>query len=402
MLLFITCLEARRGCGESGAYGMDDVTNNERRTTFNILHVVSRLPVGGVENMLMKVVTGYDKDRFHASICCIKDGGEIADALTDLGYRVEVLGRMKGHGIDLGAIAAIYKQIKKENIHILRTHQYHANFYGRIAGVLAGVPVIIPSFHSRYICPRKPKIHRRIFDHFLSFVSDALVAVSTAVYSDIVKYDKVTPAKIRVIYNGIKIDNFKSGIPAIENRQQMHLPVDAFIIGSVGRLKEEKGHKYLLEAVSELNNVCVALAGDGPLRDELKRYAEKLGVPCVFTGMLPPDKIPTFLGSLDVFCFPSLWEGFPSALIEAMAAGLPVVASDIPSNQEIAGEAALFVSPRSKASLVVQLRRLLENQSLRSQMGERAAEQITKLSIENTINAYQDLFEEILRKKGMF
>jgi hypothetical protein len=161
----------------------------------NILHVISRLPVGGVENMLLKVVKGYDRSRFNPVVCCIKEGGEIADELIKAGIKVYILHRMKGHGFDWKAIRDIYRVIKKENIHILRTHQYHANLYGRIAGILAGVPVIIPSFYSLYISSDKPKIHRRIANYILSFFSDALVAVSNTVAHDIRKYDKVHSEK---------------------------------------------------------------------------------------------------------------------------------------------------------------------------------------------------------------
>jgi len=385
----------------------DEMTSSEKdnqepeKKIFNVLHVVSRLPLGGVENMLMKVVRGYDRDRFNPIICCMKEGGEVADSLKQSGFRVEILDKMQGHGFDWRTVIALYKFIKNENIHILRTHQYHANLYGRIAGLLAGVPVIIPSFHSRYVSPAEPKMHRRLLNSMLGHFSDALVAVSPAVYSDIIKYDKVDSSKIKVIYNGVKISDFSPDVPKAENRKKLNLPEDVFIIGSVGRLKEEKGHKFLIEAASRLENVCVALAGDGPLMDELKALADKFRVKCIFMGMMPPEKIPVFLKSLDVFCFPSLWEGFPTALIEAMAAGLPVVATDIPSNREIADDAGILVAASRKEDLAGPLKMLFEDRLLRDEMGRRAKEKIQKFSIENTVKTYQDLFNEILRKKGM-
>ena len=135
--------------------------------------------------------------------------------------------------------------------------------------------------------------------------------------------------------------------------------------------------------------------------DELKALADKFRVKCIFMGMMPPEKIPVFLKSLDVFCFPSLWEGFPTALIEAMAAGLPVVATDIPSNREIADDAGILVAASRKEDLAGPLKMLFEDRLLRDEMGRRAKEKIQKFSIENTVKTYQDLFNEILRKKGM-
>lgn len=371
------------------------------KNKFNILHVVSKLPIGGVENMLLQMVDNYDKSRFNAIVCCIREGGEIADLLINKGYKVEILGRMKGHGFDIGAVVDLYKLIKKENIHILRTHQYHANLYGRLAGIFAGVPVIIPSFHNRYKSPREPKLHRRFINLCLSFFSDALVAVSPAVASDISQYDRVKPSKIRVIYNGVNLRDFNLSTSKATCRKELNMPENEIIIGTVGRLSEAKGHQLLIEAASELKDVCVAIAGDGPLMTTLKETADKLGVKCLLMGMLPPKKIPIFLKSLDIFCFPSLWEGFPSALIEAMAAGLPIVASDLPSNIEIAGDTGIIFPSGDKKKLADSLKMLLLNNSVIHEMKERVQGKAKNFAIENTVRKYQDLFEEILKKKGM-
>ncbi len=380
---------------------MTDMTDSVPRAKFNVLHVVSKLPLGGVENMLMKVVKGYDRNRFDPRVCCIKEGGEIADALVRSGYPVEVLGRMKKHGFDWGAVAGLVRVIKENNIHILRTHQYHANLYGRLAGLLAGVPVMIPSFHSRYVSPRQPKLHRRIINYLLGRVSDAMVAVSPSVRSDVIRYDGVSPEKIRVIYNGVNLSDFDPNRDPGTCRAAMNLPLHDIIIGTVGRLKEEKGHRFLIEAASQVEGVTVAFAGGGPLREELQRLSQACGCRCLFLDMIPPAKIPLFLGSLDIFCFPSLWEGFPTSVIEAMAAGLPVVASDIPSIAEIVGDAGMLVAPGDSSALARCLQSLRSDQDRRKNLARQAVEQIQKFAIENTVSAYQELFEENLRRKGL-
>lgn len=363
--------------------------------------MVSRLPVGGVENMLLKIVKGYDRKKFNASICCIKEGGEIADRLIDSGFKVHILNKMKGHGFDFGAVLAVYKLLKRENIHILRTHQHHANLYGRIAGMLAGVPVIIPTFHNLYRYPDKPKLHRRIFNYLLGFVSDAVVAVSNAVASDMARYDNIKQKKIKVIYNGIKEKDFDIRMSMEEARKIFNLPDGVIIIGSVGRLDEQKGHKYLINAVAELKGSHLVIAGDGPLMEELKKSADRFNVKCVFLGRLGYDKVPCFLRALDIFCFPSLWEGMPSALIEAMASGLPVVASDIAPHREVLGDTGILIPPDDTGQLAKALKILISNPSLKDSLGKKAKERAALFSIENTINDYEDLFKEILRKKGL-
>ncbi len=372
---------------------------SEKRV-FNILHVVTRLPVGGVENMLLKVVKGYDGRRFNVRVCCLKEGGEIADELEAAGYTVEILHRMKGHGFDWGAVSALYRLIKREDIHILRTHQYHANLYGRIAGTLARVPVMIPSFHNLYISPKSPKIHRRIINYLLGLTSDALVAVSTSVASDMIRYDRTRPGKIRVIHNGVALSEF-NGAPSLqEARRALDLPLDTTIIGSAGRLTEQKGHRYLIEAVSGFRGCCLAIAGDGPLREGLQELARRSGVNCIFTGRLSPGTMPLFMRSLDIFCFPSLWEGFATTIIEAMAAGLPVVASDIPPHREVIGEAGILLPPRDGNELSKTLKGLIDTPPLRESLSRRAVERARLFSIEKTTKAYEELFEEILSRKG--
>lgn len=367
----------------------------------NILHVVTRLPVGGVENMLLKVVKSYDRQRFNVRVCCIKEGGEIADELMRGGYGVDILNRMKKHGFDLGAVTALCHVIKKNNVHILRTHQYHANLYGRIAGVLSGVPVMIPSFHNLYVSPDKPKIHRRVINWFLSLFSDALVPVSHVIASDLKRYDRVSHGKIRVIYNGIDPEAFSINLSKDEARDVFKLPRENILIGTVGRLTDQKGHRYLIEAVSGMSNINVAIAGDGPLKNELKDLAGRFRSGCYFSGRLKPDEIPLFLRALDVFCFPSLWEGMPSSLTEAMAAGLPVIASDIAPNREVLGDAGILVQKQDPAALAEKIKQIVNDSFLRNELGEKAKKRADIFSINRTVNEYESLFEEILIRKNM-
>jgi len=368
---------------------------------FNILHVVSKLPIGGVENMILREVQGYNKERFNVSVCCIKQGGKIADELIKSGYEIEILNRMKSHSFDWNVIKSLYRIIKRDNIQILRTHQYHANLYGRIAGILAGVPVIIPAFHNLYESPNKPKVHRRLFNYLLSFFSDKLVAVSNAVASDIRRFDRVNPDKIKIIYNGIVIEEFNKDISKQEARKILNLPSDFLIVGTAGRLTEQKGHCYLIKAASKLNDNCLIIAGEGPLMEKLKNLSNHSKVNCIFMGGMSFVKIPLFLRSLDIFCFPSLWEGFGIALVEAMAAGLPVVASDIPPHREVVDDAGILVPPEDVEALARALKVLIDNPSLRFTFGNKAKVRAKIFSIENTVKAYECLFEEILRYKGL-
>ncbi len=375
---------------------------NPEAKQFNILHVVSQLPVGGVENMLLKVISGYDRKRFRASVCCLRTGGEIADKLRRRGYEVVVLNKMKGHGFDIGAVADLYRLIKKKNIHILRTHQYHANLYGRIAGILAGVPVMIPSFHNLYISPHRPKMHRRVFNCLLGLFTDVMVGVSEAVSSDIIRYDWIPRKKVRTIYNGILLEDYQEKLSKIEARKRLGISGSGVIVGTVGRLTDQKGHKFLIEAIAKINDVRLVIAGDGPLRHDLERLAEKIKDRCLFLGTISPEKIPIFLKSLDIFCFPSLWEGLPVALIEALAAGLPVVATDIPPIREVLTGAGILVPIGDTDALAQALKQLLDDSALMADLRSKAIKRAEIFSIENTVKSYEELFIQGLKRKGLF
>ena len=367
---------------------------------FHIMHVLTRLPVGGVENMLLKVVQRYDTRRFRVSICCIQEGGEIAEELRGLGYPVVVLNRMQGRGFDWGAVRAVYQCMKREHVDILRTHQYHANLYGRIAGMMARVPVIVPSFHNLYCSPSRPKAHRRILNFLLSFFSDRIVAVSHAVAADVIAYDHVAPDKLAVIHNGVMAEQFGADISREEARQRLGIPADGFLIGNAGRLSGQKGQRYLIEAAAGLH-ATVVFAGDGPLRNELEERAQTHGTGCRFLGMLRPEQMPLFMKSLDLFCFPSLWEGMPSALAEAITAGLPVVASDIPPNREVLGSAGVLVPAGDSIRLRQVLQDVMGNGELMAALRQKALKQAAQFSFEHTVRAYEDLFMQIMKEKGL-
>lgn len=377
------------------------IIQQSKNKVFNVLHIVSKLPVGGVETMILNEIRGYNKNRFNVIVCCLNEGGEIADQLIKEGYHVQILHKMNKHGFDTGALMALYRFIKTRNIHIIRTHQYHANLYGRLAGVLAKVPVKISTFQNVYDFPRKPKLHRSILNYILSFCSDALVACSNTVASDMIRYDKVNPHKIKVIYNGLNINKFNSAYTKNEARKLLNLPSDEIIIGSVGRLDKQKGHHYLIEAAAILGNYTIAIAGDGPLREELKNQVARLNTRVLFMGMMMPEEVPIFMRALDIFCFPSLWEGFGIAIAEAMAAGLPVVAADIAPLREVVGDAGIIVSPGNSTELAKVLKMLIDDSSLRDALAKKAKDRAETFSIDHSVKAFEELFETILSRKGL-
>jgi len=369
-----------------------------------LLHIVKNLPTGGIQRQLLELLRRYDRKRVLPLVCSIKDKGQIGMEIETLGVEVICLDRPK-EGFDLFALIDLYKLIKEREIQIVRTHSFKANLHGIIAARMAGVPCIVASVHNVYEKERERNFGRRISNRCLSNYADKIVAVSNAVKSDIMKYDGIAGEKVEIIYNGIDIDKFKSsaGSPV---RERLGIPQGIPVIGTVGRLHPQKGQKYLLGAVSVLKNKFPALrlllVGDGPLRKELEDYAETLGITenVLFLGMR--RDIPELLSAMDIFVFPSLWEGLGNVLIEAMAAGKPVVATDIPPVREIvtSEDSGFLVPPADSQALAEAIALILEDSALREALGEAAAERSAFFSVDRTVSAYIRQFEEILLGKG--
>lgn len=370
-----------------------DIQNLTGRKKINLMVLIVSMPVGGVETQVLSIIQRLNRERYNVTLCCIKESGELGEKAAASGIKTISLNLMDSNKFSLYIPWKIYRAVKENNIHILWTHQYVANLYGRLASLFVKVPVA-PTFHVLY---DNPKLHRSILNNLLSYKTDLMVSVSNAVAADMVRFDRVNPEKIKVIYNGIDENAFSSGLSKQEARKIFNLPPDGIIAGSIGRLSEQKGHRYLIAAVSKLKNACVAIAGEGPLMEELKSLSDSLKVKCIFTGKVGPEKIPAFLSALDVFCFPSLWEGFGIAIVEAMAAGLPVIVSDIPPHREVVGDAGVFVPPGNADALAEALNTIMKDPSIRGPLSAKAKERARFFSIEKTVKAYERLFEDLLK-----
>jgi glycosyltransferase involved in cell wall biosynthesis len=369
----------------------------------NIMHVMTRIPVGGVENQLLQVLRTYDRTKLNPLVVSLSDKGNIGQEIEAEGIELVCLNKL-GHQFRPSMVDDLARIMSERKIHILRTHQYHANFYGRLAARRVNVPCVVASVHNIYT--RDRKLHRRLFNRYLARYTDKIVAVSEPVRADILKYDRVAPEKITVITNGVDVTRF-ADVDGAPVRDELGLPEDAFVVGTVGRLTEQKDQKTLLEAASRLKNiddVRVIIIGDGPLMEELRSLSVRLGISdrTVFTGMR--RDIPALLAAMNVFVLPSLWEGMPNALIEALAAGKPLIATDIPPFRAIidSTDVAMLFPERDARSLAGAIERLQADPGLCEHLGMAARERaISRHSIQNTVDRYSELFGGILASKGI-
>lgn len=361
-----------------------------------ILHLITTMPIGGAESLILTTLQLLDPQRFTSVLCCIQEPGSLGEEAIKKGYRVVSLGCMKDKGFDRQAVRDITEVIRTENIDIVHCHLYHAGLYGRLAAKITGRPVIF-TVHNVY---SNPKIHRRLINWWLGRSTERIIAVSQSVARDVERYDWIKSPKLLVIPNGIDISPFADLPARAVAKQRLGFPEDALVLGCVGRLEPQKGHRYLLEALSAIlveTGDCphLFIVGDGGERDRLQSLVSQWGLSQRVHLLGARRDIPDLLAAFDVFVLPSLWEGLPLAMLEAMAASLPVIATDVGGIGEVIPnqESGLILPPASSSALKVAIQQLASNSSLRASLGAAAKMRVEqRYSAAAMLGALEDIY----------
>jgi len=356
-----------------------------------IAYITATLDTGGAETQLVRLILGLDRGRFEPALCCLTRTGEIAGELEARGIPVHLIG--KRGKVDVRALWRLVGLLKRLRPHIVHTQLFTANSYGRAAGILAGVPHLIASELS--VDPWKGAWHRAI-DRLLAVRSDAVVANAEAVRAACVARG-IPARKIRVIRNGIEVSRYSTACDR-EYRRELGIPSRSPVVGFVGRLVPEKGVEDLISAArlvrNEIPRAIFLIGGEGPDRERLERLAA--GEPNIrFLGRV--GEIERFYAALDVFVLPSLWEGLPLVVLEAMASATPVVATDVGGTAEAVrnGECGFIVPARSWRPLAEAIVKLLRSSTLRKEMGTRGREVVSReYECARMVEEFSRLYEE--------
>jgi glycosyltransferase involved in cell wall biosynthesis len=371
-----------------------------------VLHLITRLPVGGAERLLVDVARGLDPQRFTSVVCCIQERGELAAELEACGIAVHCLERMRTKRFDWRAIGDLGSLMREQRIDVVHSHLYHANLYGRLAARRARVPAVA-TVHNTYA---KRKLHRELLNRWLAHISARVIAVSENVRSDLIRYDGIPAQKITVIHNGIDVGRVQTPLTRGEARERLGLAADTIVLGCVARLEEQKGHRFLLEALAQLNEPArgaarfrVVLVGDGRLRAQLEERAAGLGVAAWTMFLGTRHDVPDILKALDICVMPSLWEGLSVAMLEAMAAGLPLVISDVSGVSQVVGdnEYGLKVPAGDAAELARAIARLADAPERRAALGAAARRRVrAKFSAQAMLAELARLYEEVSSRRS--
>jgi glycosyltransferase involved in cell wall biosynthesis len=366
-----------------------------------ILYLITELSTGGAQMALLRLLKGLDRERFTPTVACLYNGdGAVAQEIRALG--IDVFDARMRHKADLPALWRLYRHIRHVRPTILHTSLFHANLPGRVLGRLVGLtgtpaPIIICS--ERTMAMESQWRYRA--NRWTIGLVDRVTAVSANVRKFCVSHIGLPAEKLVVIPNGVELPAGPLAPPEAA-RAELELPLDGLVVGAVTRLDPVKGVDGLIQALAAIDGVHLAVVGDGPERASLEALAGDLDVAERIHWAGHRRDVPRLLPAFDLFVQPSLHEGMPNTILEAMAAGLPVVATAVGGTPEVVvdGVTGLLVPPRDPSGLTEAIASLLRDPGLRRTMGRagrgRVAERFT---VERMIEQTEKVYEQLLTEK---
>lgn len=375
-----------------------------RGKRLRILHVIPQLMPGGTEYALLRLVCALGDEDFEHEICATR-GIDLAFARREMATaKITCIGKASaGRQFPFFRLVRMMRSIQPDVV--------HSRNWGGIEAVpaarFAGVPFVVHSEHG-YELDSLDGLpwRRRIFRRAAYAMADAVFTNSRELRDYHARQAGIPENRLGVIYNGVDTNRFKPQLSLRHQlRQELRVPADNLLVGSVGRLVTIKDHVTLLKAASTLANhglnVTVLLVGAGPEMANLQnRVAEDGGLSgrVLFTG--GSDRIPELLNAMDVFVLPSLGEGMSNTLLEAMASALPVIASRVGGNPELIedGRTGLLFTAGDSASLAAQIN-ILADCALRHRLGSAARETAIRLfSLDRMVGNYRNLYRGLEQK----
>lgn len=364
-----------------------------------ILFVTTSTTLGGAEKTVYSLATLLNPARFEvAEVLSLKPFGAYAKRLKELGVRVSTLNLAGRPG--LGHVRRVRELIELQKPHLVHAVMYQAIQICRLAKRRCAHPFKLVS--SPRVSYRTRSLATLLVDRALKSADDLLISESEASRRYLVERLGYPPAKVRVIRNGVDVASWPvSRLDRARKRLELRLPATDILVGTVGRLDEQKGHATLIEACRQLARkapVRCAIIGDGPRRKELQKLIRERELEQSVWLLGERDDVVQWLSAFDVFALPSLWEGLPNALLEAMAFGLPVVASNVDGVAEAVedGKSGLLVPARNPAALAAALLRLASDPPLRARLGEAARKLIAeRFTLPRMISEYEGAYEAL-------
>ena len=364
-----------------------------------VCYMAHAFAVGGAEEMVLNLVQ-HLPERFDPVVCCINQAGPIGEEIRKTGTPVAVLGLTPGlrHPWHVAGIRRYLRDTKPAIVH---TFLLTASLYGRLAAILEHVPIVIGTEVNIYERKRR---HHILAERMLLSNTDRVIVSANSVRDFYVDQIHADPAKIDVVYNAVDWKSIQASRSRADMRASLGLSAGARVAGVIARLTEQKGHRFLLQAMTTpaLADLQLVVVGDGDLREALQMDARDLGLASRVRFLGARRDLGDLLAAMDVFVMPSLWEGLPLSMILAMGAAMPVVATEVAGIPEIVadGETGWLVPAGNSLALATALVDVFADRARAAKVGNAARDFVLpRFGIDGYVNSVVGLYDEIIRLK---
>ncbi|WP_373652600.1 glycosyltransferase [Schlesneria sp. DSM 10557] len=363
-----------------------------------IAFCITDLDRGGAERALVQLACHLDRTHWEPHVICLGPRGVLVDELEAAGITVVCLGA-RGLGSTPCVLWQLVKELRRFKPAIVQTFLFHANILGRIAARIAGIQIVVSGVR---VAERRNRWHGWI-DRWTNFLVQTNVCVSRGVAEFSATQGGLSPRKLVVIPNAVEADKFK-GIPAAD-LTKLGIPASSRVCISVGRLECQKGFDVLVDAISRIKplpaDVYFLIVGDGPDADRLGQQVERLGLERQIRFLGRRDDVPELLAASQLFILSSRWEGMPNVVLEAMAAGLPVVATEVEGIAELIQDSVngVTVRPGEAPPLAAAIESCLARPEFLASAGFESQHMIQKRFTPSVaVSSYAQIYRELLER----
>lgn len=371
-----------------------------RGRPLRVMFVITCMPVGGAETLLVELIRRLDRARFAPELCCLKYLGPLGETLA---REIPAFTGLLAHKYDLAVLRRLVRLLRQRQTDAVVTVGTGGDkmFWGRLAGWLANVPVICSALHSTGLPD-----HVEWPNRLLAPITDAFIAVACSHGRYLVRHEGCPARKVRVIPNGVDPQRFRPAPPDPSLRQALGLVPGAPVAGIVAALRPEKNHALFLRAArlirDRVPSARFLIVGDGLERPRLEQLARDLDLQTAVCFLGTRSDVPAILSLLDVFVLTSHMEANPVSILEALACEKPVVATAVGSVPEtvLHGKTGYLVEPGRADAIADRVVALFGDPEQAAALGRAGRQHVlAHWSLQRMVEGYQELLEEIFRRK---
>jgi L-malate glycosyltransferase len=382
-------------------FDRDSTIENSSAHRARILHLITSFEIGGTERQAVELLKRIDRDRFDIRLAVLRNEGPFYREIEDLFPSVPEFPLTSFYNRNaLKQLLRLRKLLISEKIYLVHAHDFYSSLLGIAAARLTGVKVIACQRHLKLSDRRVHHVGTSVIHRF----ADRLLVNSDAIRGRIINQRIAHPRKITVIRNGVASGAAPRAEARSVIRRELAIDDNVVLVGMVARLDPIKGHRFFIEAASEVlrghPDTHFVLIGDGPLRSEIGERLEKAQLSDRVHLLGDRSDAARLISGLDLLVLSSLHEGLPNAVLEAMAAGVPVVATAVGGTKELItdGETGFLAPPADSGALARQINLALMNRGIRSQVAAAARKRIeAEYGMERMVNSVERLYDELLK-----